>query len=210
MSQLIKVLVNNRKVMVDKNSSILDAIKKVGHVPTLCYNGRYKPRGTCRICLVKTNKSGKLVEACNRRVEEGLEITTDSPDLKSYRETDLQLLLSRHPNECMTCEASGGNCKLQNIIQEFGISDDWGSKDVRKSEEHIYQDHTSPCIERDLRKCIECGLCVQACGRDQGQDINAIGFVDRGSKMLPVTVFDLPLKDTGCIDCGQCTNGISY
>ncbi len=72
--------------------------------------------------------------------------------------------------------------------------------------DHRTNDFTSPCITRDMSKCIECGLCVDACGSSQGQDINAIGFVERGTKMLPVTLYDRDLKDTNCIDCGQCTS----
>lgn len=209
--EMLRAVINGRKVMVDSGASILSAINKSGQrIPTLCFNGRFKPKASCRLCLVQTSKSSKLVPACRDVIDQdGMEITTDSPEILKYRKSELEMLLSRHPNECMTCEVNG-SCKLQDVVHDLDVHAKW-PKNVRdgtishhEDPVHHVKDFTSPCISRDLRKCIECGLCVEACGRSQGQDINAIGFADRGSHMLPVTVFDKPLKETDCIDCGQC------
>ena len=91
-------------------------------------------------------------------------------------------MLSRHPNECMRCEASG-NCKLQDLVQEEQVQDIWPKSDRGSPEhpEHLMHDHTSPSIFRDMNKCIECGLCVEACS---AQRIDAIGFAERGGATL--------------------------
>ena len=167
----------------------------------LCNDGR----ATCRMCLVDVKGSSKPLAACHTKAEEGQEITTNSEELKSFRRRNIQFLLNRHPNDCIRCEAAG-NCKLQSLVQEHQVEEMWpGNKTSRGSPEHpehILTDHTSPSIYRDMEKCIECGLCVEACA---AQKINAIGFAERGSGMLPITAFDRPLSETGCISCGQCT-----
>jgi len=202
---LIGLEINGRAIQVAQGSTLLDAIKKAGsNVPTLCYHPEFEPRAVCRMCLVELEGSHKPLPACRTKAQEGQIIKTDTEELKAFRRRDLQFLLNRHPNECIRCEASG-DCKLQKLVQEEQVEDMWPIKSNRGSPEHpehTLHDHTSPSIYRDMDKCIECGLCVDACA---AQKIDAIGFAERGAGMLPITAFDRPLSETGCISCGQCT-----
>jgi hypothetical protein len=101
----IQLRVNDISVTVPAGSTLLDAVKACGaKVPTLCYNPRYKAHASCRMCLVNVAGSPRPVPSCATPAQPGQEVTTDDPALESFRRADLQMILARHPNECMRCE----------------------------------------------------------------------------------------------------------
>lgn len=203
---MIKLTVNGKPVELDDGSTLLDAAREAGvYIPTLCHYPRLPGHAVCRLCLVNVAGQDRPQPACVTKAKEADVVETDSKNLQEFRNTDVQWLLARHPNDCIRCEVNG-SCKLQSFVNEHQLEDSWEKVPIGSSEhpEHILTDHTSPSIWRDLSKCIECGLCVEACG-EPGQQQHVIGFAERGSDRLPVTVFDQSLADTNCISCGQCT-----
>lgn len=203
---MVKLVVNGRPVDIDDGGTLLDAARAAGvHVATLCYHPRLPARAVCRMCLVSVRGQARPQPACITPAREGDVVDTDSRSLQDSRKANAEWLLARHPNDCMRCEVQG-DCRLQDLVWENQWQEHWphvprGPSD-RPEEERV--DHTSPSIWRDLSKCVECGLCADACG-DAGQQQHVIGFAGRGSDRLPVTVFDRPLAQTSCISCGQCT-----
>ena len=203
---MIKLTVNDRSVELNDDSTLLDASREAGvYIPTLCFYPRLPCHAVCRLCLVNVNGQAEPQPACITKAKDGDIIETDSSELQEFRKTDIQWLLARHPNDCMRCEVNG-SCRLQSFVSENQLEDRWEKIPMGSGEhpEHSLTDHTSPSIWRDLSKCIECGLCVEACG-DAGQQQYVIGFAERSSGRLPVTVFDHSLANSKCISCGQCT-----
>ncbi|HUN76038.1 MAG TPA: [FeFe] hydrogenase, group A [Steroidobacteraceae bacterium] len=206
MAQVITLTVNGRLVQVTDGATLLDAATKAGvYVATLCFHPRLPSHAVCRMCLVDVKGGDHPRPACITLARDGDVIQTDCPSLQEFRKADAEWLLARHPNDCLLCEANG-SCQLQNLVSENQWGDRWTKVPQGSAghPEHLSTDHTSPSIWRDLAKCVECGLCVEACG-DAGQQQHVIGFAERGSARLPVTVFDRPLSETKCISCGQCT-----
>jgi len=203
---MMKLTVNGRTVEAGDGSTLLEAIKAAGvHLPTLCHHPRLPSHAVCRLCLVNVEGQGRPQPACVTKARDGDIVETDAKELLEFRDTDLAWVLARHPNDCMRCEVNGA-CKLQSLVSEYQLENRWGTPPQEPAEapRPALIDHTSPSIWRDLPKCVECGLCVEACG-EAGQQQHVIGFAARGAARRAVTVFDQSLADTRCISCGQCT-----
>lgn len=203
---MTRLTVNGRRVEVSDGATLLDATRSAGvDLPTLCHHPRLPAHAVCRMCLVEVEGCAHPQPACVTQAKDGHVVETASASLREFRRANAEWLLARHPADCLHCEVEG-SCRLQRLLAENEWADRW-PKSPRGSAQHPQHrsfDHTSPSIWSDLAKCIECGLCAEACG-EAGQRQYVIGFAERGSDRLPVTVFDRPLADTGCISCGQCT-----
>ena len=194
----IKVTLNGKEVWATRGETILQAAKKNGvEIPTLCYHSALPPFGACRVCLVEVKSEKNLVASCAYPIEGELAISTESERVKRARRTVLDLLLSDHPYDCMTCEKSG-NCLLEKYAYDYGIKKPLFEGERRK----LPVKDGRPFLVRDLEKCILCGRCVEVCGNVVGA--NALDFAFRGSATTIVSGFDQPLKDGGCVFCGNC------
>lgn len=189
--------IDGMPVEINGEKNLLEVIRKAGvDIPTFCYNSELSVYGACRMCMVE-NEWGGLDAACSTPPKAGMNIKTNTERLRRYRKNILELLLANHCRDCTTCEKSG-DCKLQKLARMFKIDD------VRfpnySGDKKI--DTSSPCIVKDPNKCILCGDCVRMC--NEIQNVGAIDFAHRGSKMVISTAFDKPLKDSPCVGCGQC------
>ena len=193
----ISLKIDNQAVKVSKGTSILDAARTVGiDIPTLCKHPDVDPSAGCGLCIVKVN--GRILRSCCTPVTEGMEVITSDPELVGVRRTVLQMILSNHPNECLTCIRSG-HCELQDISNDFGIREITLPSLVKKSP----IDDSTKSIVLDPAKCIACGRCVEVCQNQQ--NVWALSFLNRGLATRISAAGGIPLGESPCIKCGQCS-----
>lgn len=197
---LVTFTVDGRTLSAPRGATVLEACRDAGiHIPTLCHDPRLEPYGGCRLCVVEIEGMRGYPTSCTTVVSEGMVVTTDNETIHDLRSTVVQLLLSDHNVECLTCEANGV-CGLQDAAYELGIEVS-RFEGVKHVSDVIPE---NPLISRDLGKCISCGRCVRICHEVQGCDV--WGYTKRGFDHVPDTPFGVSMLDNGCEFCGQCVS----
>lgn len=199
---MVKLRIDNKEINVPKGTTILDAAVKVGiDIPTLCHmklhdmNIENKPGG-CRICVVEVAGRKNLAPACCTAVDEGMVCNTNSVRVINARRTVMELILSDHPAECLTC-AKSGECELQDMAHRLGI------RELHYTgEQSTYRMDDSPAIIRDPNKCIMCRRCEMMC--NEIQTVGVLTAVQRGFTSVVTPAFQHDLMHSECTFCGQC------
>ncbi len=192
------IQVNGKIIKARNGDTILSALQRNGiKVPTLCHIENLLPTGACRMCVVEVEGRQALIPSCSHPVEEWMKILTHSPRVVKARKTNIELLLSNHPDDCLYCERNG-NCELQRFAEDLNVRERrfYGKKNKYKT------DPSSASLLRDPAKCILCGRCIRVCEEIQG--ITALDFIGRGNKMQVGPAFNRGMNLSSCINCGQC------
>ena len=195
---MVHLTINGIPVEVEEGTTILEAARKINiDIPTLCFLKDINEVGDCRMCVVDVEGNRGFATACIQKVAEGMVVKTSTPAVIEARKIVLDLILSNHDRECLTCTRNG-TCELQKLAQEFYVDEIkyQGSRNRHKI------DDISPSIVRDFNKCILCRRCVATCKNVQG--IGAIDCVNRGFESCISTVENKSLNDVNCTFCGQC------
>ena len=191
------MLIDGNPVEINGEKNLLEVIRKAGiELPTFCYHSELSVYGACRMCMVE-NSHGGMEAACSTVPKAGMEIYTNTERLHKHRKMILELLLANHCRDCTTCQKNG-KCRLQEIASLFGL-ESIRFKNLKPEPE---LDTSSLSIIRDAHKCILCGDCVRMC--NEIQNVGAIDFVNRGSKMVIGPAFNEPIANSPCVGCGQC------
>ncbi|MFW5683989.1 MAG: 2Fe-2S iron-sulfur cluster-binding protein, partial [Spirochaetota bacterium] len=196
---MVTLEINGLPVTVPEGTNVLDAAATANvKIPKLCYHPDLPAWAACGICVVKLEGSKKLIRSCALAAEEGMKVVTHDPELHEVRRTVIEMILSTHPNECLTCPRNG-TCELQSLAADFGIREQPFEQIVKE----IPEDTSTPSIVLHPEKCVACGRCVKVC---QGlQDVWALEFIGRGDGTRMAPAGDIALGDSPCIKCGQCS-----
>lgn len=194
---MVNLIIDGQKISVPEGTTILEAATKVGiKIPHLCYLKDLNEIGACRVCLVEKVGMEKLITACNTKVEEGMEILTNSPRVRQTRRINVELILSDHDCKCVQCVKSG-NCTLQRIANDLGI--------ITLPYENIAEvnrwDFDLPLI-REASKCVKCMRCVQICEKVQG--MNVWDITGSGYRTSVGVANNKKITEADCALCGQC------
>ena len=199
---LVNLTINGKAVSVPSDTKILEAAKQVNiKIPSLCHLHMDDIKfdnhcASCRVCMVSVGR--KLVPACGTLVKEGMVVNTNSPEALKYRKNVVELMLSDHPKDCLSC-AKSGHCELQDLAAEVGI------REVRfqgGEQSAVPLDTSTKSIVKDHAKCVLCRRCETMC--NEVQTVGVLSGINRGFGTEVSTFYDVDLADTNCTFCGQC------
>ena len=194
---MVKLKIDNFDVEVPAGTSILEAARQAHiDIPTLCKHPDVDPSAGCGMCIVKVG--GRIMRSCCTPVAEGMEVITGDAEIVDVRRTVLELILSNHPNECLTCIRSG-HCELQDMANTFGIA----HSNLPSLNKKYEKDDSTKAIVLDPSKCIICGRCVEVCQNQQ--NVWALSYLNRGLATRITAAGGIPLAESPCIKCGQCS-----
>ena len=197
----VDVTIDGQRVTVEPGTSVMRAAAICGvDIPKLCATDSLDPFGSCRLCLVEIDGRKGTPASCTTPVAPGMSVTTQSPKLERLRRGVMELYISDHPLDCLTC-AANGDCELQDMAGAVGL------RDVRygyAGDNHLGLQHdtSNPYFTFDSSKCIVCSRCVRACEEVQGTfalTIEGRGFGSRVAAGANGSFFDSP-----CVSCGAC------
>ena len=199
MSQKVKVRIDGEYVGASEGQTILEVARASGkYIPALCYMAGLSPVGACRLCIVEVSGVGRLLPACTTPVQDGLSVTTTSPQLAAYRKIALELLFAERNHVCAVC-VSSGHCELQALAQELEVTH------IRYPYNYprLPLDTSHPRFVLDHNRCILCSRCVRACAEIEGAHVWDIAA--RGIQSRLVSELRRPWGEARtCTSCGKC------
>lgn len=194
---MVNLTIDGREITVKENTTIMEAASQNGiPIPKLCYLKGINEIAACRVCVVELEGKEKLITSCNNVAKEGMVIHTNSPKVRRHRRTTVELILSQHDCECVTCSRSG-NCSLQTVANDLNIIDIPFKMEIERQP----WNKEFPLI-RDSSKCIKCMRCVQVCEKVQG--LGVWDVEGTGSRTTINVAGHRTIEEADCALCGQC------
>lgn len=201
MSDFVQIKVDGKQITAKKGENLLKVLLDNNfNIPHLCYSDLISPTGSCRLCLVKLNNQNKPITSCTVEVSDGLEVYTKDEEIENTRKAVLELILANHNDDCINCPRDG-SCELQDLAFEYNLGRN------ERTIEPLWQTHiapkdtSSPILDYDPTKCIQCERCIKACYEIQGKGV--LSYVYRGIDTYVAAGFE-DWETSECDGCGQC------
>jgi NADP-reducing hydrogenase subunit HndD len=196
----ITLTIDGNTITVPEGATIMEAAERLGiRIPRLCYHPDLSLAGSCRVCIVDVKEMGYYLAACGSQVWEGMEVETNSPEIRQARRDIVELLVDNHPMDCQTCERDG-NCELQNLAYAMGVRE----RLFEGRRKRFPIENSGRSVVRDPEKCVLCGRCVRMCAEIQG--VYNLSQHGRGFTTVVGPAHLAAMDDSVCIQCGQCIN----
>ena len=199
-SNPVTLTLDDATLQVPKGTTIMEAAETLGiQIPRLCYHPDLSLQGSCRVCLVEVKDIPFYMASCSVEVWDGMQVRTNSPEIRQARRDMVELLLDNHPRECQLCERDG-RCELQNLAFSMGVRE----RLFEGSRKRFPLEASSHSVVREPEKCILCGRCVRVCAEIQG--VYNLSQHGRGFSTVVTPAHGVNMDDSVCIQCGQCIN----
>ncbi len=197
---MIHLTIDDTAVTVPAGTTIMEAAETLGvQIPRLCYHPDLSLQGSCRVCIVEVKGMPLYMASCSVEVWEGMEVRTNSPEIRRARRDIIELLLDNHPRDCQTCDRDG-HCELQDLAYSHGVRERLFDGERKRFE----LEDSSRSVIRDSEKCILCGRCYRVCAEVQG--VSNLSQQGRGFKTYVSPAHAANMDESVCIQCGQCIN----
>ena len=195
---MIHLTIDNIPITVPAGTTVLEAARSAGiRIPTLCFLKDINEIGACRICVVEVQGARSLMASCVYPVSEGMVVHTNTEKVRHSRQLTLELILSNHRMDCLTCSRNA-HCELRQLAADLGIDAVRYANDALKPQ----LETTAAHLVRDNSKCVLCRRCTAMCRKSQ--EVGVIGCNDRGFATHVGCAFDRDLVEVDCVSCGQC------
>lgn len=199
-NEKITLTIDGKNVVGYIGQTILDVAEESGiYIPHLCDHKDLQPVGHCRLCLVEVD-GRRISISCKTPIRDGMSVKTENPEIVKTRKITLELIIANHPRDCLTC-LKDSECQLQDVSNYIGLDEDRLAR-LRPNLPDVPVDTSNPFFDRDLEKCILCGICVRTCEEIIGA--SAIDFSLRGVYTTISTFGDAPILESNCVSCGEC------
>ena len=200
---MINLKIDGKPVSVPEGSTVLEAAKALNiTIPTLCHLNLHDTKmvnkgASCRVCVVEVKGRRNLAPSCATPVFEGMEVITNNIRVMESRRMVMELLISDHPKDCLSCRKAG-NCELQDLSTMLSLR----GHSISGTSVSTYKQDISPSLIRDMDKCVMCRRCETMC--NEVQTVGALSGINRGFNAVVSSAFELPMEETVCTHCGQC------